>query len=301
MIINSQNRGNAPKGSIGACLLQESLIEKTPTLKSLMQLEGVEIGRHIFIGTGISRPGEMASELPLDFLVYPLIARRIQEVIGGCHIHHLVADAHATLNQFNLRDAIRTGTSFRRKYEHVADRLAIENYHVYLSSEITIDNKYQQLYQHAVTAEFTNEYARREAVDIRYFVETRGIGLKLGWTFKQRGKLDEQVFDQAYQQVFGKDILNIYTASGKKFEDGPNEAVPYTITGNDKDIRLILTPTEDIVFKVGLQDCGDQTMNAIHNHYRAVVRLYEKVIGRLPEGFKNVWEKLNYINQFITN
>lgn len=284
-----------------ALLEQETLIDKTATFESFKNFENQSIRGHIFFGTGISRPGEIATELPMDFLIYPLVALKVRAAVPGSHIHHLVADEHALLNQFDEKTCRRAGKAFRKKFENVVDALGIENYHVYLASEIATDNKYKKILCLLNTKQFSSSYARLEAADIRYFFETRNIGYKLSWKFKNNGRLDEMSFDDQYQSVFGKNIINIYTSSGRKFTDGMNEAVPYTVSTDDSEKRLIISGVEDIVKKVQAQHCSEQTLSSLQKHYKSLVRLYETTIKRLPQNAVSTWEKMNQINQIISN
>lgn len=298
---NSFSQTKPNKDTLKSILLQESLIDKTATLPHLEKLPNESFASDIYFGTGISKPGEISCGIPFDFLVYPLIANRLRNKLGNGHIHHLIADNHALLNQLDIKTVKKVASNYRKAIEDMVARIGINDYHVYLSSEISTDNNYKQLLERANKIDFATAYAKLEAMDIHYFYKTRDVLLKLGWKFKGDSNFDESVFDEQYKKAFGNNIVPIYTASGKKFINGINDAVPYTLSKNDVNVRLLIAKDEDILKKVSAQKCSEQTMKMLQNHYNGIVRLFESATERVPVTFQTTWEKINYINQFITN
>lgn len=291
---------NSKKSILRKALLQESLVDKKTTLPIIDTIDENANLDDIYFGTGISNPLELTTGIPFDFLVYPLLANKLRNRLGSGHIHHLIADNHALINKFDQRTIRKVATDYRTVVENVIDRMGILNYHTYLSSEVSTDRNYKNLLQRISSTRLNSEYARFEAADIQYFLETRDTLIKLGWKFSGESKFDELRFDAEYKEVFGNQLMSIYTASGKKFSDkGPN-AVPYTLSKSDEHIRFIIDKNEDIVKKVASQTCSVQTVNALKNHYTAIVRLFEASIHRIPTSAKTVWEKLQHINTFLT-
>ncbi len=298
---NNSNQERSNRDTLKSILLQESLIDKNASLPHLEKLRNESSIKDIYFGTGISNPVEISCGIPFDILSLLLLANRIRNKLGNGHIHHLIADNHALLNRFDIKTVKKIASEYRKVIEDIVDKIGIGNYHVYLSSEISTDKYYKDLLAKGNATDFENEYAKLEATDIQYFYKTRETLLKLGWKFKGNSNFDEGFFDQQYSNVFGDNMVPIYTASGKKFINGVNDAVPYTLSKKDRNVRLIISKDEDILKKIAQQDCSDQTMKTLQNHYNGIVRLFESATTKVPDTHQSTWQKINYINQFITN
>lgn len=281
-------------------VMQQSLIEKTATVSSIELMSDDVNVNNIFLGTGVSNPQELSQGLPFDFLMYPLVAAKIQKTLGECHIHHLIADSHAMLNNFSKREIRKVAINYRKIIEDIVGNLNVENYHIYLSSEVATDKNYLTLLEHIKDSNFANEYSRFEAADVEYFHLTRDALLKLGWKFKGESKYDEVSFDTDYNKRFGNSVFSIYTTCGKRFDDKKPNAVPYTLYKAEMDLRIIINKDEDVLKKVTSQKCSIQTKQMLENHYKGLIRLFEDMYNKVPDNFKTTWEKIQFINQFIT-
>lgn len=299
--MRTELRNGLNKETLRSILLQESLIDKSATLPHLDKLTGEAVVKDIYFGTGISKPGEISCGIPFDFLLYPLIANKLRNKLGDGHIYHLIADNHALLNKFDIKTVKKVASNYRKTIEDVVDKMGISNYHIFLSSEISTDKYYKKLFEIVDKIDFSTEYAKLEATDIHYFYKTRDVLLKLGWKFKGESNFDESFFDEQYKKAFGNNIIPIYTASGKKFINGINDAVPYTLSKNDINVRLLISKDEDILKKIAEQKCSEQTMKMLQNHYNGIVRLFESATERVPAAFQTTWEKVDYVNKFISN
>jgi hypothetical protein len=288
------------KVTLKKVLIQESLVDKDATMPLVERLsEEVKI-QDIYFGTGISNPNEISSGIPFDFLVYPLIANKIRNKLGSGHIHHLIADNHALLNNFDAKVVKRVASSYRTVVEDIAYKIGVKNYHVYLSSEISTDNNYRNLLEKVEKSSFSSTYAKYEATDIEYFRQTRNVLLKLGWKFKGNSNFDESKFDEQYANVFGDNIVSIYTVCGKRFSNNYQNVVPYTLSKNDIQIRFVISKDEDVIKKITDQKCSPQVFNMLKNHYSSLIRLFEETTGKIPQTAKTTWEKVQFINNFLT-
>lgn len=281
-------------------IMQEPLIDRKSTLHSIEGIPDNIDNFNIFFGTGISNPNGLSIGVPFDFLLYPLLAAKLQKKLTNCEIHHLIADNHALINNANKKDIRKLAASFRKSVEDIVNNLGIENYHIYLASEIATDTTYKKLFESLNVVNNENEYFRFEATDIEYFHRTRNVQLKLGWKFKGNGNRDENIFDKTYTKNFGHGVFSVYTSSGKRFDDKKPNAVPYTLYQSEINNRIIIDKNEDVLQKVKSQNCSDQTINMLKKHYSAIVRLFCEVCRRVPDSFGTIWDKLQYINQFIT-
>lgn len=288
------------KKILQSAIMQESLINKKATIKKIDALsDDINIG-DIYFGTGVCNPSELSCGIPFDTLLYPLIANKLRNKLNKSgHVHHLVADNHAHINNFAGSDIKRISSIYRNTLEQIVSKLGIENYHIYLSSEIATDNNYKAILDRVKDFNFPNQYSKFEATDIEYFHTTRDVLLKLGWKFNGASNFDESNFDAEYEKAFGNNIVPIYTSCGKKFTDTGFDSVPYTVTLKEKNVRILIDKDENIPLKVSLQKCTTTTLKMLENHYKAVIRLLEELLGRLPINY-TIWEKLQYVNQLIT-
>ena len=300
-LIQGKPNPETSKEILGRVLMQESLIDKNATIPSLHRLAHDAKLTDIYFGTGISNTKEISVGIPFDFLVYPLVANKIRNKIGNGHIHHLIADNHALLNNFDDKTVKKVASDYRKTVEDITDKIGIKNYHIYLSSEVSTDKNYKNLLERVADSSFENKYAKYEAADVEYFRKTRDVLLKLGWKFKGESKFDESVFDKQYSSVFGENIFPIYTACGKRFTDTHYDIVPYTLSKDDIGIRLVISKNEDVLKKVAAQNCSYQTINMLQNHYKSLIRLFEEATERIPNRFKTTWDKVQQITKFITN
>jgi len=209
----------ATRELLKSIIMQQSLIEKKSSIASIEMMPDDTEVKNIFLGTGISKLDELTQAVPFDFLVFPLVAAKIQKNIGDCHIHHLIADNHASINNLCKKDIKKVAANYRKTVEDIIGNMDIENYHVYLASEISTDSNYQLLLDKILSSNFSNEYSRFEATDVEYFHRTRKVSLKLGWKFNGEGKYDETSFDNDYKNCFGRNVYSIYTVCGKRFDD----------------------------------------------------------------------------------
>lgn len=281
-------------------IMQQSLIEKKSSIASIEMMPDDTEVKSIFLGTGISKPDELTQAVPFDFLVFPLVAAKIQKTIGNCHVHHLIADNHALINNLGKKGIRHVAVNYRKMIEDIIGNMDIENYHIYLASEIATDKNYQLLLDQILSSNFSNEYSRYEATDVEYFHRTRQVSLKLGWKFNGESKYDEASFDSDYKKCFGRNVYSIYTVSGKRFDDKKPNTVPYTVYKSEMDHRLIVSKDEDVFKKINLQKLPINTAKMIENHYKGLVRLYEEVCHKIPSDIKSVWQKVQYIIQMIT-
>lgn len=286
------------KELLQATVMQQSLIDKKATLAGLDKMPPDVTINDIFFGTGISNPQSLTQGVPFDFLLYPLIAAKIQRAIGLPHIHHLIADKHALINKFDAKDVRKTATHIRMQMEDIVSNLNIDNYHIYLSSEVATDRNYQALLDKVKGMPFANEYAWQEAVDVEYFHVTRNVLVKLGWKFAGNSNFGEDSFDREHNLSFGTNVIPVYTASGKRFDDLKPNTVPYTLYPDEMPFRIIIDRNERVVEKKNMQICKPETVNMLENTYRPMVRLFEEIVTKMPAG--NTWEKMQYIIEFLT-
>ena len=282
-------------------LMQERLVDKNASMPALESLKDDINLSDVYFGTGLANAKEITSGIPFDFLVYPLLARKIRNNLGNGHIHHLIADKHALLNKFE-EDAIRVrAQECRKMMESIAYNIGIENYHIYFSSEISNDASYKVLLDKIDASSFSNRYAMFESVDIEYFHQTRQVILKLGWKFNGESSFDERSFDRQYSNFYGDKIIPIYTPAGKRFTNTNFDTVPYMLSKEDINFRLVISKDEDVLNKVKSLTCSKETMQMCINHYKAIIRLFEEATYKIPAGFNSIWEKIQFIIQFITN
>lgn len=286
-------------------IMQEPLIYKPESLKSILRIPENVDDHSIYYGTGISKPsihsgqeGELTAGIPLDILIYILIAAKLNEVLNK-PIHHLLADNHALLNLHKREQVSKVVYSYRNNICNYVNNLKIDDYHVYLASDVATNKQYKAITNTYEKSSFNDAYSHKESSDTEHFTTTRGPLIKLGWKFPGHSSKDEVSFDSQYEEVMGRVLPAIYVHAGKRLNDKKPNAVPYTIYQDELSERFLLSPDEDIKGKIEHAKCSKQTLKAAEKHYKRLIRLFEEVVTEVPRGL-STWAKLQYIIDFTT-
>ena len=103
-----------------------------------------------------------------------------------------------------------------------------------------------------------------------------------------------------YQNEFGNNIIPIYTACGKRFNDKMPNTVPYTLYASEINTRIVIDSNENVIEKLRATNCSKDTINMLQNHYNGIVRLFEEATQKIPRDYQTVWEKVQYIISLLT-
>jgi hypothetical protein len=281
-------------------LLEHPLVNKEKSLTFLPLSDDRLLSRNIFFGTGLSNPINLTIGIPLDFLVFPLMANKVCKIYGYKAVFHFIADKHSSINGFSSEAIKNMAKRYQRKVEDIVDLLGIDNYHVVRASSFSEDRLYEQLITTARNSGIEDMYAINEAADIEYFRVNRSTDLKISWSLEgNNAKKDETYFDRIYEGIFGQTLKSLYLKPGKRLDDKRVNATPYTVWNSDKHLRFIIDKGEDTEKKIRDASCSEHTKLSIEIHYKNVLNLFESTVGNRSFTGINTWQRLNSLIDFL--
>jgi hypothetical protein len=266
-----------PEQSLLKILRNEGLVD------SVASIPGIDrdiYGSSIYYGTGLTTSKALSAGLPFDVLGMVLAAEKLRRTLGLEHIYHHIADTHALTNAFATAPEVqaRAGT-VEATMGRVATHLGIKDrLTVFKSSSFDGTPEYTALLDTVVTGK--NDYVRRELADMRWYREKHGAAMKLGWVVQTTPSgqgFDERMFDNEYQNCFGKDLMFVYLRPGRTFDKSRPRAAPYISVPDEQ--RILLKAGEDVEAKVAKAKAlwPDKTLGGALNHLAAIIRTYDQI------------------------
>lgn len=266
-----------------AFLQNEPLLEPEPSIKGASPLLFSKEGGGIYYGTGLTTPRVLSVGLPFDVLGMVLVAEKIRRALGLSSIIHHIADTHALSNDFATQESVENlareveGTMYK-----VSAHLKIPKLRVVRSSSFDQTEEYLALLKRIDTSK--GEYVRRELADVLWYRAKFDLVLKMGWIIQasETAKgFDERLYDAEYIRLFGQDLSFVYLKAGRTFDRKRPKASPYIAIPSEQ--RILLKAHEPVREKLdeAFSRWPDRTFGGATNHLKAIVRLYEKLMGPL--------------------
>lgn len=245
----------------------------------------------LYFGIGLGIDREFSYELPFDVVLTILAAEKIKRELELRGIDVLIADENTKMaNRYSL--GIDELADIRRdQILSICRNLGLENWKVYLASEIAKTPEYQEILSSLPF--FRNQYLLMELADMEWFRRIKGTDIKLGWTSSATDH-DERWFDSNYRRSIGTRMTFPYTEAGRTVRG--NAAPPYLHLDDSRD-RLLIREGEEIERKfrrmppavqkfyghltnlfasLGYPIIGDQTQEIFQNR-RLIPRRLEEI------------------------
>ena len=260
----------------------EGLIEAGPSFDML--LPSVGEGGSIFYGTGLTTPTEISQGLPFDVLGMMFVAEKIRKKAEFDSIYHHIADTHAKTNDWidHLAvDAIANTTV--KTLDTVASNLGLDHFNFLKASDFDQTPEYGKLLDEFASSA-QHEYVVREAADIEWYRQYKGVALKIGWIIQAAETelgTDERVFDREYSSFIKEGMSFIYTKPGRTLNPSRPKASPYVATSTAR--RIMLEPDTDVheVLRLAEEESGDAGHGGALKQYKRIVAMYEDQYGSL--------------------
>lgn len=239
---------------------------------------------NIFIGIGITAADQPSQTIPFDELGFLLSAEFIRRKIPNSQVFVFIADQHAWLaNNLNVAQAKKMASRQSDFIVQCIKLLRLENWQVALASH---------LFPQAQTA----SYEQLEQRDVAFFINHHHVGIKIGWRFSRQRvthKTDEAHFDKLLK---GKLLQSLFVKPGMTLNHQKIHESPYICS--DPDTRIVISSREDVVQKIKVATCNRAQKEAVKNHLRKTVLLFEVLTGKFPYKIR-LEEKVRLINDFI--
>ena len=279
------------KDKLMKIIMQESLINRKPTIESIKNSTIEENNKSIYLGTGLSSSKKVSIGTPFDLLSMILIANKVKNEIGSTTIYHNIADLHAATNNFTNKELEEALKKQEENITKITESLDIKEYKILKSSQFHETEEYQKIISKINIDK--HKYVQKEIADIEYFRQQKKAGIKIGWSIKSNStSFDEVFFDKQYKEIFGNKIISIYTVPGKRLDDKAPNAAPYILTEDEINSRIIFKENEQVAKKLNENDCSKQTQKTVKKYLTAITRLYQETIEPLEGNLDN---KISYI------
>lgn len=207
-----------------------------------------------------------------------IAAEKIRRALGLGKIIHLIADAHATTNEFtDLETVEASAASVCRKVLSAVSRLGLLGvYEVKLASELAKEPGYAE--ELAAISGPEHDYVKQELADISFLRKTQSVVLKLSWQQESKKiEFDERLFDRLFQQRFGPCMSFVYLKAGRSFDSSSLNVCPYTAKAGQKRILIGAgkTASEIIAEMAPFSKSTKQTLQ----HLETIVDEFDQVFG----------------------
>lgn len=280
--------GIKTREAIARFVTQQPLID---TASSLEGIAGLSEASGVFFGVGLCNGNNVLSDgLPVDVLAMLLTAEHID-----APKYILIADTHAVSNGLDQKAVDETARRTQATLQRTIDNLGLQGWEIIRASEIDRTPAYQAI---LTKIPEENEYIRRQLADMAWFVQERGVNIKVGWVLEGSKNADERMFDQEFRRQVGLPLSSIYTEQGRTFNETRCRVPPYHCA--DREDRILLEEGEDVAMKIAaarlrgeISTQAQQRVDACENFLKRVVRLYSETVER-TEG-KDIDVRLQHV------
>lgn len=277
---------------------QSQLIETRPSQRALGQLERWRMPQAVIVGIGLCTRDQLSAGVPLDVLGLLLPAERIRRVIQGDSLVVVVADSHASTNQFDDHDIQRRAEHAVAVLEQLRLRLGLKRMRVIRASRFHRTQAYRQVYSwlEEDSPAGAHPYFKQELADVEYLDRQLGGIVKVGWAISGSASVepvrDELAFDRRFQKWIGNHVGFVYCKAGRTFEDRRPKACPYTVLNPSR--RICLDPAEDPRAKLeeAHQIARRSTIRGARKHLNAVCRAYSDLVSPLSGPLEDRLQRL---------
>jgi hypothetical protein len=227
----------------------------------------------LFFGLGLCTSKKPAIAVPFDILSFFLTAESIIRQIPHLKTLILVADTHASSNNFMNSDSVqKSKQKLTNVCQKIISNLNLNNFSIVFASEISQLPSFQNVLSSIPAME--NSYLRQEIADVVWLSRHENLITKLGWSLDIKSNLkghDERFFDLEIQKFLDKPIQFIHLEAGRTFDVAKPKASPYIAVEGEN--RILLEADEKVSEKIGV--ANKDTLI----HLSKIVSLFEKLFG----------------------
>lgn len=253
-------------------------VAQQPLMHTRATLEGLRGARHrpaaLLMGVGLCTPRRLARAVPLDLLGMLLPADQLRLASGARELILMVADRHALSSGFDATAVEERARATIELLGRVQRRCRIPM-RVIRASQFQDHDAYRRILAEVGRRRpDEHAYVQRQLADCIYFDREHGGVLKLGWTARSPGRLDEVALDRRLRALYEGRISFAYCKPGRTI-DG-RAMPPYVALTPAR--RVCLEPGEDQARK--LHHAADSDgLRACRRHLKAITYSYARHVG----------------------
>ncbi|MBI5613517.1 hypothetical protein HY947_01200 [Candidatus Gottesmanbacteria bacterium] len=284
------------KTDIEKIIRNEPLFEGNISMKNIWN-ENIST-RNLMVGAGFCTSSMTSQGIPFDILSFFLIPELLRREGIIHNTIFLIADSHAETNTFMSHfQVMKLSHKMESTAFSIIRNLRLKNFHVVRATAIRKESSFQDTLSSIPHME--NQYLREEVSDLLWMNRHKDVGWKLGWTMSNSDiplGHDERFFDIEAKQICGNTMNFLYISAGRTFATVKPKASPYISTANAD--RIVLSGDENVKAKIESADNKNEHVIAAMNHLERIIRLFEKLIIRIPA--QTLEEKIEFILAITT-